>query len=292
VLRIGTRRSQLALAQANWTAEALRALGHEVELVEMVTSGDRGASPTDKAGLKGLFVAEIVRALQDGDVDIAVHSAKDLPSEDPEGVVVAAVPEREKPWDLLITRDGELPQGAVVGTVSLRRKGQLLRMRPDVEVVDLRGNVGTRLGKVEDGTVHATLLAAAGLSRLGVEPPHAEALSVEEMVPAPGQACLALQTRAGEEDLLAPLDHEPSRKAYTAERRVMDLLGGGCALPLGAFATVADAEVSLNAVVFEPDGSNLVRWEAAGTDPEEVAAEVHAGLLSVGAEEILAKVLP
>lgn len=291
-MRIGTRRSQLALAQANWTADALRAQGHEVELVEMVTSGDRGASPSDKAGLKGLFVAEIVRALQDGDVDVAVHSAKDLPSEDPEGIVVAAVPEREKPWDLLITRDGELPQGAVVGTVSLRRRGQLLRMRPDVRVVELRGNVDTRLSKVADGTVDATLLAAAGLSRLGIEPEHAEALSVEQMVPAPGQACLALQTRVGEEDLLGPLDHEPSRVAYTAERTVMDLLGGGCALPLGAFATVEDGgTVSLNAVVFEPDGSNLVRWEAAGPDPEDVAAEVHAGLLSVGAEEILAKVL-
>lgn len=259
----------------------------------MVTSGDRGASPSDKAGLKGLFVAEIVRALQDGDVDVAVHSAKDLPSEDPQGIVVAAVPEREKPWDLLITRDGRLPDAAVVGTVSLRRRGQLLRMRPDVQVVDLRGNVETRLGKVADGTVDATLLAAAGLSRLGIAPDHAEALDVEEMVPAPGQACLALQTRAGEEDLLAPLDHEPSRTAYAAERRVMDLLGGGCALPLGAFATVdEDGTVCLNAVVFEPDGSNLVRWEACGDDPEEVAAEVHAGLLSVGAEEILAKVLP
>jgi len=259
----------------------------------MVTSGDRGAAPGDKAGLKGLFVAEIVRALQDGDVDIAVHSAKDLPSDDPEGIVVAAVPEREKPWDLLITRDGELPQGAVVGTVSLRRRGQLLRMRPDVEVVDLRGNVDTRLGKVADGTVDATLLAAAGLSRLGIVPPCAEALDVEEMVPAPGQACLALQTRAGEEQILAPLDHEASRKAYSAERKVMHLLGGGCALPLGAYARVDDrGEVALNAVVFEPDGSNLVRWEAAGADPEEVAAEAHAGLLSVGAEEILAKVLP
>lgn len=257
----------------------------------MVTSGDRGALPSDKAGLKGLFVAEIVRALQDGDVDLAVHSAKDLPSEDPEGIIVAAVPEREKPWDLLITRDGELRQGAVVGTVSLRRRGQMLRMRPDVEVVDLRGNVDTRLSKVADGTVDATLLAAAGLSRLGIEPPHAEALDVEVMVPAPGQACLAIQTRAGEEHPVSLLEHEPSRKAYEAERLVMHLFRGGCALPLGAFATVDTDGVDLHAVVFEPDGSNQVTARSSAATADEVARSVHADLLAQGAEEILAKVL-
>jgi hydroxymethylbilane synthase len=269
----------------------LRSNGYEVELVEMVTSGDRGVSPSDKAGLKGLFVAEIVRALQEGDVDLAVHSAKDLPSEDPEGVVIAAVPEREKPWDLLITRDGELPQGAVVGTVSLRRRGQMLRMRPDIEIVDLRGNVDTRLSKVADGTVDATLLAAAGLSRMGIEPEHAEALDMEEMVPAPGQACLAIQTRAGEEHPVSLLDHGASRKAYEAERMVMRLLGGGCALPLGAYATVDDEGVNLHSVVFEPDGSNQVTARASAATAGEVARTVHADLLAQGADEILAKVL-
>lgn len=260
----------------------------------MVTSGDRGASvsPGEKAGLKGLFVAEIVRALQEGEVDLAVHSAKDLPSEDPEGIVVAAVPEREKPWDLLITRDGDLPNGAVVGTVSLRRRGQLLRMRPDVQVVDLRGNVDTRLSKVADGTVDATLLAAAGLSRLGIEPPHAEALDLDEMVPAPGQACLAIQTRAGEEHPVSLLDHEPSHRAYAAERAVMHLLGGGCALPLGAYATVADdGSVDLRAVVFEPDGSVIVGARATAAQPADAAAAVHEELLTGGAGAILEKVI-
>ena len=270
----------------------MRAKGYEVELVEMVTSGDRGVSPSDKAGLKGLFVAEIVRALQEGEVDLAVHSAKALPSEDPEGVVIAAVPEREKPWDLLITRDGTLPQGGKVGTVSLRRRGQLLRMRPDVEVVDLRGNVDTRLSKVADGTVDATLLAAAGLSRMGIEPEHAEPLDMEDMVPAPGQACLAIQTREGEEHPVSLLDHEHSRKAYEAERGVMHLLGGGCALPLGAYAVIRDDLVDLRAVVFEADGSHRVSAQAAMVDAQDCARAVHEQLLAQGADEILAKVLP
>jgi len=262
----------------------------------MVTSGDRGATvadkAADKAGLKGLFVSEIVRALQDGDVDLAVHSAKDLPSEDPEGIVVAAVPVREKPWDVLITRDGTLPQGAVVGTVSLRRRGQLLRMRPDVEVVDLRGNVDTRLSKVADGTIDGTLLAAAGLSRLGIEPSHAVAMDMDEMVPAPGQACLAIQTRVGEEHPVSLLDHVQSHSAFHAERRVMDLLGGGCALPLGAYATVeADGTLQLRAVVFEPDGSALVRADAASDDSEEAAQLAYEQLLAGGAGEILARVM-
>jgi len=269
----------------------LRDQGFDVELVEMVTSGDRGATVADKAGLKGLFVSEIVRALQDGEVDLAVHSAKDLPSEDPEGIVVAAVPLREKPWDVLITRDGVLPQGAVVGTVSLRRRGQLLRMRPDVTVVDLRGNVDTRLSKVADGTVDATLLAAAGLSRLGIEPEHAEAMDMDEMVPAPGQACLAIQTRVGEEQPVSLLDHAASHTAFHAERRVMDLLGGGCALPLGAYATVdADGELQLRAAVFEPDGSTLVRADASSDDPEEAAQLAYEQLIEGGAGDILAKV--
>lgn len=258
----------------------------------MVTRGDRGASVADRAGLKGLFVSEIVRALQDGGVDLAVHSAKDLPSEDPEGIVVAAVPPREKPWDVLITRDGALSEGAVVGTVSLRRRGQLLRMRPDVRVVDLRGNVDTRLSKVADGTVDATILAAAGLSRLGLEPEHAEAMDMDEMVPAPGQACLAIQTRVGEEHPVSLLDHAASHSAFHAERRVMDLLGGGCALPLGAYATVdADGALRLRAVVFEPDGSALVRADSVSDDPEEAAQLAHEQLLAQGAGEILAKVL-
>lgn len=258
----------------------------------MVTSGDRGATPNEKGGLKGLFVAEIVRALQQGEVDLAVHSAKDLPSEDPEGIVVAAVPLREKPFDVLVTRESSLEPGGKVGSSSLRRRGQFARMRPQFELVDLRGNVDTRLGKVEDGTVDGAILAAAGLSRLGIKPRFIEALSTEDMVPAPGQGCLAIQTRMGEEHPVSLLDHQESRLAYTAERRIMDLLGGGCALPLGAFAEVsADGAIELRATVFEPDGSAVVRAESASDDAFEVARIVHEQLLAGGAGDILARVM-
>jgi len=258
----------------------------------MVTSGDRGAVADEKGGLKGLFVAEIVRALQDNEVDLAVHSAKDLPSEDPEGIVVAAVPLREKPFDVLVTREAELPPRGKVGSSSLRRRGQFARMRPQFELVDLRGNVDTRLRKVEDGTVDGAILAAAGLSRLGIVPSNMEALSTEEMVPAPGQGSLAIQTRMGEEHPVSLLDHAESRLAYTAERRIMDLLGGGCALPLGAFAQVApEGAITLRATVFEPDGSAIVHAGSVSDDPEEVARIVHEQLLAGGAGEILARVM-
>src|SRR5437867_306398 len=171
----------------------------QCELVPMVTSGDRGApAESGPAGMKGLFVAEIVRALQDGEVDLAVHSAKDLPSEDPEGVVVAAVPERASPYDVLVTRYGQLRRKRdVVGTSSLRRRGQFLRARPYLQVVDIRGNVDTRLRKLENEEVDGVILAEAGLDRLGIRPEHAERLEEEEMVPAPGQGALAVQALAG-----------------------------------------------------------------------------------------------
>ncbi|MGH2672240.1 MAG: hydroxymethylbilane synthase, partial [Actinomycetota bacterium] len=239
-LRLGTRRSKLALAQADEIAQALGANGIEIELVPMTTSGDRGADPsTDPAGAKGLFVAEIVRALRVGEIDIAVHSAKDLPAEGDGGVVIAAVPERASPLDVLVTRDGQLRPGARVGTSSLRRQAQVFRWRPDVLLKDLRGNVDTRLRKLADGEADALVLAAAGLLRLGIVPEHVAPMSISEMVPAPGQGCLAVQARADDEATVSPLaaiDHAPSREALTAERILMRALGGGCALPLGAFA--------------------------------------------------------
>ena len=186
-LRIGTRRSPLAIAQATEVAERLRATGVEAELVGITTSGDRNTAVTGPAGLKGMFVAEIVRALRDGDVDLAVHSAKDLPAEDEEGLVLGAVPERASPLDVLVTRDGDLRPGGVVGTSSLRRQAQIFRRRPDVFLNDLRGNVDTRLRKLAEGGVDAIVLAAAGLMRLGLVPEHAAPMSVAEMIPAPGQ---------------------------------------------------------------------------------------------------------
>lgn len=291
-LRIGTRRSRLAMAQAEEVSGRLRTLGHEPELVPMTTSGDRGASPLDaQAGLKGLFVAEIVRALQDEEIDLAVHSAKDLPAEDPEDVVVAAVPERASAFDVLVTReDGELLDGAVVGTSSLRRQAQLRRARPTLKVADLRGNVDTRLRKLDEGEVDAVVLASAGLARLGITPAHFETLGIEEMVPAPGQGALALQARAGDGgtlEALEALDHPPSRWAFEAERRLMDLVGGGCALPLGAHATAAETGVYLVSIVASPDGSALVREAVEAPTPDEAADRAARGLFAAGAREIL-----
>ena len=255
----------------------------------MVTSGDRGAAPsTSPAGLKGLFVVEIVRALQSEEVDVAVHSAKDLPAEDPEGVVVAAVPDRASPYDVLVSRDGELGPGATVGSSSLRRRAQLLRSRP-YNVVDVRGNVDTRLRKMNEREVDGLVLAEAGLARLGVVPTFSERLSVEEMVPAPGQGALAVQARVEGpvRATVARLDHRDSRLAFVAERQLVAHLGGGCALPLGALGRVEDGQVRLVAVVLRPDGSGLVRAESSADSPETAAREAAEALGAQGANEIL-----
>ncbi|HEU4528646.1 MAG TPA: hydroxymethylbilane synthase [Actinomycetota bacterium] len=294
-LRIGTRRSPLALAQATEVAGRLRANGVDTEIVGMTTSGDRDTVVTGPAGLKGMFVAEIVRALRGGEVDVAVHSAKDLPAEDEDGLVVAAVPERASPLDVLVTREGDLPPGSVVGTSSLRRQAQILRWRPDVLLKDLRGNVDTRLGKLAGGELDAIVVAAAGLMRLGIVPEHAAPMSVSEVVPAPGQGCLAIQARADDAatlEALAALDHAPTRTALVAERSVMRRLGGGCALPLGAYADVEDATVRMVVGVFTPDGARQARTAVEADDPEEAAARAEADLRVQGADEILAAVRP
>lgn len=293
-LRIGTRRSQLALAQAEEVRALLAGSGVETELVPMSTAGDRGEKPTGSiAGLKGLWVNDIVRALRDGEIDLAVHSAKDLPAEDEEGVVIAAVPERASPLDVLVTRDGELPDGGRVGTSSLRRQAQVWRWRPDVLLKDLRGNVDTRLRKLEEGDVDAVILAAAGLLRLGIVPAHAAPMSVAEMVPAPGQGCLALQTRDDEtRQVLARLDHRDSRLALEAERRVTALLGGGCALPLGAYASIEGDRIHLVGVVASPDGATIVRTAVDAASAAEAAERAADDLRAQGADEILAKVRP
>ena len=255
----------------------------------MTTSGDRGAAPSSSsAGMKGLFVAEIVRALQAREVDLAVHSAKDLPSDDPDDVVVAAVPERASPFDVLVSREPTLPAGATVGSSSLRRRAQLLRTRP-YRVVDVRGNVDTRLRKMLEGRLDGLVLAAAGLARLGATTPHVETLSQDEVVPAPGQGALAVQARAdsGAREVVARIDHRPSRLAFEAERALVGHLGGGCALPLGALASVLDGRIHLVAVVLRPDGTGYVRADATADAPEAVAREVGELLGAQGAREIL-----
>jgi len=294
-LRIGTRRSRLALAQATEVAERLRANGVETEIVGITTSGDRDTVVTGPAGLKGMFVAEIVRALHDGEVDVAVHSAKDLPAEDEDGLVLGAVPERASPLDVLVTRDGDLPPDSVVGTSSLRRQAQVFRWRPDVLLKDLRGNVDTRLRKLAEGELDAIVLAAAGLMRLGIVPEHAAPMSVTEIIPAPGQGCLAIQARADDAptlEALAALDHTATRTALIAERSVMRRLGGGCALPLGAFADVEEGRVRMVAGVFSPDGAREARTAVEAEDPEDAAALAEGDLRASGSDEILAAVRP
>jgi hydroxymethylbilane synthase len=258
-----------------------------VEVVPMTTAGDRGASP-EASGIKGLFVGDITEAVVRGEIDLAVHSAKDLPSNDPPGVEVAAVPQRGLPYDVLVTREPGLPERPVVGTSSLRRRAQYLRIRGDADVRDVRGNVDTRLRRLDDGPIDGLILAAAGLARLGVTPTHVHPLPVDEMVPAPGQGALAVQGRVGPAgEAAAEIDHLPSRTAFEAERRVVSLLGGGCRLPLGAYAETRRDAVRLLAVVVRPDGSDLLWSQVEADTAEDAAAEAAEILRSAGAEDIL-----
>jgi len=273
-------------------ASLLTARGHDVDIIPMTTVGDRGVPPDaagSPAGLKGLWVNDIVDALVHGDVDLAVHSAKDLPADDPDGVVVAAIPERASPFDMLVRRDVELPAGARVGSSSLRRRGQLRAARPDLEVVEIRGNVDTRLRKLDEGEVDGLVLAAAGLVRLDLAPAHAELLDEATMVPAPGQGALAVQTRddGPARDAVAAIEHRESRLAFEAERALVRFVGGGCALPLGAYATVDADLVRLTTVVLRPDGSSPVRASAEEDSPETAAREAADALLAGGAAAIL-----
>ena len=290
-LRIGTRASRLALAQAEEVAYHLALLGVESRQVPMRTSGDRGAAVGgSKAGVKGLFVAEIVQALQRGEVDLAVHSAKDLPAEDPAGVVVGAVPERNAPFDVLVSRKAELSGGATVGTSSVRRQAQLRRSRPELHVQDIRGNVDTRLAKLGRAEVDGLVLGAAGLARLGITPRHSTPFPMDEMVPAPGQGALAVQIRADDDrtrSVVERLDHPRSRTAFEAERRLVTILGGGCALPLGAYAEERAEGVRLLGVVIRPDGSDFLWAQAEASSAEEVAGAVAETLLAAGARRIL-----
>ena len=299
-LRIGTRRSNLAVAQAELIRSSLAANGVEAELVPMSTTGDESPTTGVAGGLggqslKGLWIDAILDALEAGQIDFAVHSAKDLPAEDDEGFVIAAVPLRADASDLLVTRESSLPEGAVIGTSSIRRRAQLLAAFPGLEVVDLRGNVDTRLRKLADGEVDAAVLAAAGLARLGLTPAFARSLPLTQMVPAPGQGCLAVQCRDDDEEtrsILAPLDHPTSHRAFDTERSVMWRLGGGCALPLGAHAQVeADGvRISLVAVVAHPRRRPAAAGRGGGHRPETVAGEAARALIAAGAEEILAEV--
>jgi hydroxymethylbilane synthase len=291
ILRIGTRRSRLATTQADEISRHLRAFGVETEIVHIETAGDRGAPATaSPQGLKGLFVAEIVLALLDGRIDVAVHSAKDLPAEDEPGLVIGAVPRRERPFDVLVRREADLPEDAAVGTSSLRRRAQLRRTHPRLRLVELRGNVDTRLEKLAAGEVDALVLAAAGLTRLGITPPHQTTMYADEMVPAPGQGAIAVQARGDDAEVLTSLEvleHSDTRTALEAERALMSRLGGGCALPLGALATMHRGRVHLTAIVASPEGDRIARTDAEASRPQEAADQAAEHLLAHGAGEIL-----
>jgi hydroxymethylbilane synthase len=281
-VRIGTRGSALAVAQARQVAALL---GGAHELVEVVTGGDRGATAEDKER----WVRELDAALLDGSIDCAVHSAKDVPSRVPAGIVIAAVPERADARDALCgaeSLDG-LPAGARVGTSSLRRTAQLRALRDDLEVLALRGNVDTRLRRLAEGSYEAIVLAAAGLERLGRA---GEGVALDELVPAAGQGCLAVTTRAGEEERVATLDHEPSSRALGAERALVRALEADCHTPVGAHARpLLDGCLSLQAFVGAPDGSAWVRDELEGEDADALGTEVAQRLLSSGAREVLGR---
>jgi hydroxymethylbilane synthase len=281
-VRIGTRGSALALAQARQVAALL---GGEHELVEVVTSGDRGEALSDKER----WVRELDAALLAGTIDCAVHSAKDVPAQLPEGIVIAAVPQRADPRDALCGAAtlAALPDGARIGTSSLRRTAQVRALRADLAVVELRGNVDTRLRKLADGGYDAIVLACAGLARLGRGDAGAP---LDELVPAAGQGCLAVTTRAGEQGRVATIDHVPSARALAAERALVRALEADCHTPVGAHAQGAAADaLTLRAFVGAADGSAWVRDELEGSEPERLGAEVAARLLSAGAREVLAR---
>jgi len=297
-LRIGSRGSQLALWQANHIAALLRENGHHVELEIIRTTGDK---ITDVAlaqvGTKGMFTKEIEEALAEGRVDLAVHSLKDLPTEVPPGFELAAITRREDPRDVLLSKsyDGlsRLPHGARIGTSSLRRQAQLRALRPDLEIHPLRGNVDTRLRKLEGGEFDAIILAAAGLRRLGRTELVRETIPAEVMCPAAGQGALGIEIREGDTSTrqhLLFLDDAAARTATACERALLSQLGGGCQVPIGAFAEVRGERIYLSAVVAHPDGSQVLRESHSDTSPERLASAVAAALLARGAEAILQEV--
>jgi hydroxymethylbilane synthase len=300
-IRIGTRGSKLALWQANHVADRIRPLTapRPVELVLIATAGDQVRNvPLAQIGGEGVFTKEIQRALLDGTVDVAVHSLKDLPTVPVAGLVLAAVPERGPSGDVLVSEIhrhfDELPPGAVVATSSLRRRAQALHRRPDLKLVDVRGNVETRLRKLHDQGLDALILAEAGLRRLGLGAAIAEVLDPAWMLPAVGQGALGLECRADDRQALAAveqLNHLPTRRAVLAERAMLSALGGGCQVPMGAVCRVADDVLTLRGAVVRPDGGRRVEAEQSGPadNPEVLGQRVAAELLSCGAGDLLSE---
>ncbi|MGE0821450.1 MAG: hydroxymethylbilane synthase [Candidatus Binatia bacterium] len=302
-VRIGTRGSALALWQAEWVKVQLEHLWPElhIELVPIRTSGDRIQHVSlATIGGKGLFVKEIEDALLARTVDVAVHSIKDLPGDLPAGLTLSAIPVREDPRDVLISNNGrgitDLPPGSRVGTSSLRRQALLLHLNPHLQIALLRGNVDTRLRKQREGVVDATILAAAGLKRLGLTPEHSQLLDEQMFLPAIGQGALGIETRADDADviaLVAPLHDDTTAFAVTAERAFLRRMGGSCRTPLAAKGTIDGGTVSLTALIASPDGKRLIRDKHTGRtrDAETIGSALAETLLAQGGDEILRELM-
>jgi hydroxymethylbilane synthase len=298
-LRIGSRGSQLALWQANHISALLSARGHEVEIEIIHTTGDKITDVAlAKVGTKGMFTKEIEEALAAGRVDLAVHSLKDLPTELPRGFEIAAITKREDPRDAFCSRHyskiEDLPKNARVGTSSLRRQAQLKAVRPDLDIHPLRGNVDTRLRKLEQREYDAIILASAGLKRLGKTELVKQIIPAEIMCPAAGQGALGIEIREGDaatRELLAFLNDPAARAATTCERALLNRLGGGCQVPIGALAEVrenaSNGKLHLESIVADPDGTTLLRDSRAGDDPEKLGNDAGAALLARGGDAIL-----
>jgi hydroxymethylbilane synthase len=299
-IRLGTRVSLLATTQSRWVADRLsQALDRDVELVEVTTDGDVSDRPLAQLGGTGVFVSALRHALLDGRIDVAVHSLKDLPTQPAEGIALAAVPEREDPRDVVVARDGltlaELPFGCRVGTGSPRRAAQLHALGLGLEIADIRGNVDTRIRKVREGEYDAVVLARAGLARIDRLDEATEVLDPLQMLPAPGQGALAVETRADDEltSEVGVLDDPPTRAAVTAERAVLATLEGGCAAPIGVLAEVVEGddgeELWVRAVALSPDGTLAVRMSATGApvDALGVGNRLACDMLADGADQLM-----
>jgi len=300
-IRIGTRASALAHAQTGLVANALAAArpGLACEIVRITTTGDRRHDkPLPQLGGKGLFTKEIEDALLAGDIDLAVHSLKDLPTRLAPGLAIAAIPQRAPANDALVAANGQpidqLPQGARIGTSSPRRAAQLLAARPDLQPLSIRGNLDTRLRKLREGRYDAIVLALAGLTRLGLADQVTQVLPIDLMLPAPGQGALAIETRAADPTIAALvglIDHPASAAATTAERRVLEGLGSGCSLPLGTHAELDGDTLRLRAALLALDGAHACRADRSGpaADPIALACAVVADLRAAGADSILSQ---
>lgn len=299
---VGSRRSKLALTQTNWVINQLKSFGlpFEFEIKEIVTKGDKILDVTlSKVGGKGLFVKEIEQAMLDGDIDMAVHSMKDMPGILPEGLTIGCVPEREDHRDALISKDhkklSELPSGAIVGTSSLRRSAQLLIDRPDLEIKWIRGNIDTRLEKLKTEDYDAIILAAAGLSRMGwSKEVVTEFLEPEVCLPAVGQGALAIECRENDHellDLLAKFTDESTQLAVTAERTFLTKMEGGCQVPIAGFASVSDHnEISFTGLIASPDGKEVYKEQVSGKDPKEIGEKIAELLTNQGAKALIDRV--